>query len=113
MEYKMATRMTSFAAISNILPFAMDKKMEQNQNDNASNVAMSNTFRCHINNYHCFKVQNGVRDDCQLIVSDLVDFYNYIREQKWNFPHKPGCKLYYVYYALFKLIPSMQRSHLT
>ena len=25
MEYKMATRMTSFAAILNILPFAMDK----------------------------------------------------------------------------------------
>ena len=45
----MAIRMTSFAAILNILPFAMDKKMEQNQNDNASNVAMSNTFRCHIN----------------------------------------------------------------
>ena len=51
-------------------------KMEQNQNDNASNVAMSNTFRCHINSwYRCFKVQNGVRDDCQLIVSDLVDTF--------------------------------------
>ena len=45
----MATRMTSFAAILNILPFARDKKMEQNQNDNASNVAMGNTFSCHIN----------------------------------------------------------------
>ena len=76
MEYKMATRMTSFAAIWNILPFARDKKMEQNQNDNASNVAMGNTFRCHINCwYHCFKVQDGVRDDCQLIVLDLVDTF--------------------------------------
>ena len=45
----MATRMTSFAAILNILLFAMEKKMEQNQNDNASNVAMGNTFRRHIN----------------------------------------------------------------
>ena len=64
MEYKMATRMTSFAAILNILPFAMDKKMEQNQNDNASNVAMSNTFKCHVNSwYHCFKVQNGVASE--------------------------------------------------
>ena len=42
----MATRMTSFAAILNILPFAKDKK--QNQNNNTSNVAMSNAFRCHI-----------------------------------------------------------------
>ena len=68
--------MTSFAAILNILPFAMDKKMEQNQNDNASNVAMGNTFRRHINSwYHCFTVQDGVRDDCQLIVSDLVDTF--------------------------------------
>ena len=50
--------------------------MEQNQNDNASNVAMDNTFRCNINSwYHCFKVQDGVRDDCQLIVSDLVDTF--------------------------------------
>ena len=51
-------------------------KMEQNQNDNASNVVMANTFRCHINSwYHCFKVPDGVRDDCQLIVSDLVDTF--------------------------------------
>ena len=53
--------------------------MEQKQNDNSSNVGMSNTFRCHdhyiCRQYHCFKVQNGVRDDCQLIVSDLVDTF--------------------------------------
>ena len=49
--------------------------MEQNQNDNTSNVAMGNTFRCHIHRYHYFKVQDGVRDDCQLIVSDLVDTF--------------------------------------
>ena len=68
--------MTSFAAVFSFLPFAMDKKIEQNQNDNASNVAMSNTFRCHINSwYHCFKVKNGFWDDCQLIVSDLVDTF--------------------------------------
>ena len=44
----MATRMTGFAVILNILTFAWDKKMEQNQNDNTSNLAMGNTFRCHI-----------------------------------------------------------------
>ena len=49
----MATRMTSFAAILNILPFAI--KMEQNQNDNVSNVAMSNTkvIQVHIIKKYC------------------------------------------------------------
>ena len=46
-------------------------------------------------------------------ISDLVDTYNNIREQKWNFPHEPGCKLYYVYYSFFKLVPSIKRNHLT
>ena len=47
-------------------------KIEQNQNDNTSNVAMDNTFRCHSHIwYYCFKVL----DDCQLIVSDLVDIF--------------------------------------
>ena len=50
--------------------------MVQNQNGNSSNVAMGNTFRGHIHSwYYYFKVQDGVRDDCQLIVSDLVDTF--------------------------------------
>ena len=50
--------------------------MEQNQNDNTSNVAMGSTFRCHIHScYHCFKVQDGVRDDCQMSVSNLEDTF--------------------------------------
>ena len=71
----MAIGMTCFAAILNILPF--DRiKMEQNQNDNTSNVAMGSTFRCHIHScYHCFKVQDGVRDDCQMSVSNLEDTF--------------------------------------
>ena len=89
--------------------------MEQNQNDNTSNVAMGSTFRCHIHScYHCFKVQDGVRDDYQMSVSNLEDtFIIMLGGKKWNFPHKPGCKLYYVYYSLFKLVPSIQRSNLT
>ena len=50
--------------------------MEQNQNDNTSNVAMGSTFRCHIHScYHCFKVQDGVQDDCQMSVSNLEDTF--------------------------------------
>ena len=115
MEYKMATRMTIFAAILNILPFAGDKSMEQNQNDNTSNVTMGNTFSCHIHSwYHCFKVQDGVWDDFKIDhIRSSRHFYNYVKEQKCKFPHKRGCKLYYVYYSLFKLVPYMQRSHLT
>ena len=45
--------------------------MEQNQNDNTSNVAMGSTFSC----YHCFKVQDGVRDACQMSVSNLEDTF--------------------------------------
>ena len=40
----MATRITSFAAILNILTFARDKKW--NQNDNTSNMVIGNTFKC-------------------------------------------------------------------
>ena len=48
--------------------------MEQNQNDNISYVATGNTFRCRIHSWYlCFKVQDGARDDCELIVSDLID----------------------------------------
>ena len=50
--------------------------MEQNQNDNTSYVAMGNTFICHIHSwYHFFKVQDGAWDDCELIVSDLIDTF--------------------------------------
>ena len=50
--------------------------MEQNQNDNTSNVAMGSTFRCHIHScYHCFKVQDGVQDDYQMNVSNLEDTF--------------------------------------
>ena len=54
--------------------------MEQNQND--SNVGMGNTFR-----YHCFKVQDGVGVDCQLIVSDLVDTFIIIYGSKMGIFH--------------------------
>ena len=68
--------MASFVAILIILPFARDKKIEQNQNDITSNVAMGKTFRFHIHSwYHFFKVKDGVRDDCRLIVWDLVDTF--------------------------------------
>ena len=50
--------------------------MEQNQNDNTSNVAMGNKIRCHIHSsYHCFKDQDGVRDDCQLVVSGMLETF--------------------------------------
>ena len=57
--------------------------MKQNQNDKASNVAMGNIFRCHINSCYCFMVQDGVRDDCRIRYSR--HFYNYIREQSGIF----------------------------
>ena len=71
----MATRMTSFAAILNILPFARDKKWSRTRMIILVMwrwVTHSDaTFTVDI----IFKVQDGARDDCELIVSDLIDTF--------------------------------------
>ena len=39
-------------------------------------LAMGSTFGCHIHSCcHCFKVQDGVQDDCQMRVSNLEDTF--------------------------------------
>ena len=88
--------------------------MEQNQTDNTSNVAMG-THVTHSD--AAFTVDIIVLRSKMASEMTVIDrirssrhLYNYVREQKGNFPHKPGCKLYYAYYSLFKLVPSMQRS---
>ena len=62
----MATRMTSFAAILNILPFARDKNMEQNLNDNTA------TFTVDI---IVLRSKMASEMTVKLIISDLVDTF--------------------------------------